>query len=609
MTRTSAKLGLRSARLEFRRFVSALFLRPTSFEIPRRLRAFVRAREISLVVLALAIGVMGGLVVGAMSGLVDLLHRVFFDLPPGARLSSQSVLNPSIALAVPCVGGLCLGLAGLILARTRPHREIDPIEANALHGGRMSGRGSLIVAAQTVWSCGVGASVGLEAGYTQLSSGIASFVGRAFRLRRGDLRVLVGCGAAGGIAGAFGAPLAGAFYAFELVIGTYSVASLASVAVSSLVGFLVAQQLGIEPLNRVFGDAVALTGRDLVFAGLLGLAGAIVGITIMRGVAICESLFLRSGIPPALRPALAGVGVGLCALLSPQVMASGHGAIQLAALTNRPLADVALVFGLKMLASTLSLGGGFRGGLFFASLLLGALGGHLFAGGVGALAGYPPLDPRAYAVIGMGAISASIIGAPLTMTFVALETTRDPALTAAVLIAVVVSVLATRETFGYSFATWRFHLRGETIRSAADIGWIRDLTVERMMRRDVKTVPIDTGLEEFQAAFPLGSQSRVIVVDHEERYAGIVSVPEAHSPDLSKQDTIKALLHNSGHALLPTMTIKSAVEVFDQAEAEALAVIDSKRTRRVIGTLTEAHALRRYAEEFDRRRRDLMGEP
>jgi chloride channel protein, CIC family len=608
MTRPSAKLGLRSARLDVRRLASALFLGLTSFEIPRRLRAFVRAREISLVVLAIAIGVVGGLVAGAMSALVDLLHRVLFALPAGERLSGQAMLNASVALTVPCVGGLVLGLAGHILARTRPIREIDPIEANALHGGRMSVRGSLIVAAQTVWSCGVGASVGLEAGYTQLASGMASFVGRAFRLRRGDLRILVGCGAAGGIAGAFGAPLAGAFYAFELVIGTYSVASLASVAVSSLVGFLVAQQLGVEPLN-LFGDAVALSGRDLVFAGLLGFAGAIVGITVMRSVGMCEALFLRSGIPPALRPAVAGVGVGVCALLSPQVMASGHGAIHLAGLVNRPLADVALVFGLKVVASTLSLGGGFRGGLFFASLLLGALGGHLFAGGVGALTGPLLLDPRAYAVIGMGAVSASIIGAPLTMTFVALETTRDPALTAAVLIAVVVSGVATRETFGYSFATWRFHLRGETIRSAADVGWIRDLTVERMMRRDVKTVPDDTGLEEFQTAFPLGSQSRVIVIDREGRYAGIVSVPEAHSPDLSKQDTIKALLHNSGHALLPSMTIKSAVEVFDQAEAEALAVIDSKRSRRVIGILTEAHALRRYAEEFDRRRRDLMGEP
>ena len=99
----------------------------------------------------------------------------------------------------------------------------------------MSIRGSLIVAAQTVWSSGVGASVGLEAGYTQLASGIASGIGRAFRLRRSDMRILVGCGAAAAIAGAFGAPLGGAFYGFELIIGSYSVASLAPVGMAGLV--------------------------------------------------------------------------------------------------------------------------------------------------------------------------------------------------------------------------------------------------------------------------------------------------------------------------------------------------------------------------------------
>ena len=138
----------------------------------------------------------------------------------------------------------------------------------------MSLRGSLIVAAQTIWSSGVGAAVGLEAGYTQLASGIGSFVGQAFRLRRGDLRVLVGCGAAGAIAGAFGAPLAGAFYGFELVIGTYSVASLGPVAVAALVGFLVAQQFAsTRPLGLFSGDVVNIFTHDLVLAGAVGLLG------------------------------------------------------------------------------------------------------------------------------------------------------------------------------------------------------------------------------------------------------------------------------------------------------------------------------------------------
>ena len=205
-------------------------------EAPRRLRAFVRAHETSLVILAAIVGAIGGLVVAAMSAAVDMLHMALFDLRAGDRLSSQAAVDPVRALLVPCLGGLLLGIAFLLLLRWRPAREVDPIEANALHGGRMSFRGSVIVALETVWSSGVGASVGLEAGYTQLSSGLGASLGRGFHLRRADQRLMVGCGTAAAIAGAFSAPLAGAFYAFELVIGGYTPASLTPVGVASVVG-------------------------------------------------------------------------------------------------------------------------------------------------------------------------------------------------------------------------------------------------------------------------------------------------------------------------------------------------------------------------------------
>ncbi|MGB9041794.1 MAG: chloride channel protein, partial [Pseudolabrys sp.] len=174
------------------------------FEVPHRLRAVVRARESSVIVLALIIGAVAGLAVAAMGEAVGLMHQVFFGLDPGERLSGRVSLNPLYAFLTPCVGGLLFGIVTAYITRRRGV-EVDPIEANALHGGRMSMRGSLIVAAQTVWSSGIGASVGLEAGYTQLASGIASAIGRAFRLRRSDMRILVGCGSAAAIAAAFGA--------------------------------------------------------------------------------------------------------------------------------------------------------------------------------------------------------------------------------------------------------------------------------------------------------------------------------------------------------------------------------------------------------------------
>ena len=577
-------------------------------EIPRRLRAIVRARESSLILLAALVGVLAGLVVAGMGIGVDILHETFFQLSPGERLSGRLTLDPWLAVLVPLSGGILFGLASEVIARWRPEREVDPIEANALHGGRMSLIGSMIVAAQTMWSSGVGASVGLEAGYTQIASGIASRIGNAFRLRRGDLRILVGCGAAAGIAGAFGAPLAGAFYGFELIIGSYSPNSLAPVGISALIGFLVAQHFSPAELGVVAPDKTTIAAHDLVLAATLGLLAAMLGIILMRGVAICEAMFTRSRLRPTLRTAAGGLVVGLIAILSPQVMSSGHGALRVAGMLDLSFRAVALLFVLKIVASIASLGSGFRGGLFFSSLLIGALGGHLLA--IALTMFWPTVyfDPNAYAVIGMSALAASVIGGPLTMIFIALETTGDLWLTTAVLIAVIIAAQVTREGFGYSFATWRFHLRGETIRSAADVGWMRDLTVGSMMREDVQTVHASTTIGAFREEFPLGAMPYVVAVDENDRYVGLVLMADAHSAEVSPDKPVKELLHYREDLLLPGMAVKEAVLAFDRAEAEALAVVDSFRDRHVIGLLTEAYVLRRYAAALERRRRELIGD-
>jgi chloride channel protein, CIC family len=576
-------------------------------EAPRRLRAFVRAHETSLVILAALVGVAGGLVVAAMSAVVELLHVVLFDLDNGQRLSSQLRIEPLRALLVPTLGGFLLGLAFLIIARWRPAREVDPIEANALHGGRMSFRGSAIVALQTIWSSGVGASVGLEAGYTQLSSGLAASLGRGFHLRRADQRLMVGCGAAAAIAGAFGAPLAGAFYAFELVLGGYTPASLTAVGVASVIGYLVARSFAPLSLSLGVGAVSDVVARDLAIAALLGVLAALFGIGIMRGVAFCEMLLSKIRLWSPLRPALGGLVVGILALQTPQVLSSGHGALHFAGIVSMPLAFIATVFVLKTVASVVSLGSGFRGGLFFATLFLGAIGGRLFATGFDALLPGFKLDPNVYAVIGMSALSASVIGGPLTMSFIALESTGDLWLTTVVLAAVIISTQITRELFGYSFATWRLHLRGETIRSAADVGWLRDLTVGRLMRPDVVTVNADMAIAEFRARFPPGSKTQVVAEDEAGRYAGLVIVAEAHAPDIDTKKTVRSILHHQMVVLHPGMNIREAISAFDVAEAESLAVVEAGDNR-PIGILTEAHAMRRYAEESERRRREVVGD-
>lgn len=575
---------------------------------PHTLRALVRTDEVWLVVLAGFVGLAAGLCVTAMGIVAQTMHEVLYDLPGHERLSGQLVVDASRAALALGGGGLAIGLLGLAVARWWPSHAIDPIEANALYGGRMSLNDSLIVVAQTLLSNGVGASVGLEAGYTQIGSALASRLGRAFRVRRNDLRLLVGCGAAAAIAAAFNAPLTGAFYAFELVIGTYSLATLAPVVGAAITAVVVVRVLTPDLYGFDIQIPTAIPPVDYLPVLALGMTAALMGIAIMRGVTLTEEAFRRSRVPPWLRPAIGGLAVAGLAMISPQVLSSGHAALTVGLDAPYPLRHVALLIVLKSAASAISLGSGFRGGLFFASLFLGALLGKLFAGLLAMVTVAHAVPPVVCALVGMSALAVAVVGGPLTMAFLALESTGSLPLTVAVVMASVVSSVTVRRTFGYSFATWRFHLRGEAIRSAVDVGWVRNLTVARMMRREVRTVRADTTVAAFRRDVPLGAASRAVVIDASDRYVGIVLVAEAHAPETPDDAALTDLLHYTDDMLQPQMTIKDAVSLFERAESDALAVVDGKDSRRVIGLLTEAHALRRYSEELDRRRRELSGE-
>lgn len=452
--------------------------------------------------------------VGAGAGLLSVLQgaaartmqHVLFGLSSAARLSALPSL-PLAALMVLPIGGIVLALFSWA-TRARKRRMVDAVEANALHGGRMSVPDSLVISGQTILSNGFGASVGLEAAYAQLGGAIGSVTGAAFNLRRADLRNLVGAGTGAAIAAAFGAPLAGAFYAFEIVIGAYTPTALAPVVAAALAGTLVAHLLGIQPYVI---DSVSTmpteTHHYLLYAGLGALCAGI-GIALMHAVALVERGTRRARLPDWLRPAIGGLLLIPVALVSPQVLSAGHGALHADLALGAPLAFIATIFLAKCAASIVSLGFGFRGGLFFASLFLGTLVGHLFAGSLAAVVGQEVLDPRNAALVGMAALAVAVVGGPMTMAMLVLEATHDFALTGAVLAAALVSSTIVRETFGYSFSTWRLHLRGETIKSARDVGWVRTLTAGRMMRRETKAMPAATTIAEFRRRVPLGATSR-----------------------------------------------------------------------------------------------------
>jgi CIC family chloride channel protein len=574
--------------------------------LPARIREAVRSRESGLAVAALCIGAVSGCLVEAMSGAVQVLHSILFDIDLSERLSAAASLEWWRALFVPALGGLCLGLVAIFLTPRLRVRLADAIEANALYGGKLSFRGSVLITLQTIISSGFGASVGLEAGYTQICAAVSSWVGQRLAARRADMRMLVAAGAAGAIGAAFDAPLAGAFYAFEVVLGTYSVGSLVPVAASALMATLVANELSGHANYLISAGAIgAIEGDKFVHVVGIGIIGAAVSIALMQGVAIVEWIFSRKWLRAPLRQVIGGLMVGAMALYSPQVLGSGHGAMRMDVVISTPVVTIGILLVLKGLASAVSLGSGFRGGLFFASLLMGALTGRLYADLSAEIDPIWAIDTGAAAMAGLAAIGTGVLGAPVTMTVLALETTSEISITVAALIASTVSSLIVREVFGYSFATWRFHLRGEAIRGPHDVGWVQDLTAAKLMRTDVPITSADQTIGEVRDLFPLGATKQIIVVEPDESYAGLILTGDLYASEAELDKSIRTLARHRDAFLLPDTNIQRAIDAFNRSEADALAVVKSVASKKVAGLVSEAHAFRRYGEELEKRNREF----
>lgn len=574
------------------------------------LRRQLRDQEARIVGFSCLLGAMVGLSVVALHKLLLAMQELLFGLPHEAIIGGTESLPSWEYALVPAAGGLVLGVVAYAAQHFRPTEIVDPIEANALYGGKMSLRGSLRLTWLTMLSNLSGASVGMEAGYSQLGAGLLSAAARPFRLRREDRRSLTTAGAAAAIAAAFDAPLAGAFYGFELVHGTYSPRNLAIVGMA-VVSSTIARRI-VDPGGSLFVVQFVspVAEQSLPFFLLVGLLAAAVGIATMRLVSVFERLFSAARVPGPLRPAIGGAIVGALALLHPQILGSGHEAIEPNLLLDKGWWLVAALLVGKILASALSLGAGFRGGLFSSSLFIGCLTGAVIYGPLAALS--PWLDDArvTFMLVGMAAVGAAITGAPLTMVFLVLEISDSFIFSVGVLASALLASTVVRLTFGYSFSTWRFHLRGQPVLGAHDIGWVRELTAERLMRKDIRAIPIHTALSAIRRQFPLGAAKYAFAVDDAGRFAGSIDLAAVHDPEYSDlADQLRAADFATGaqYFVEKGSNILAVLDKFSLTCLEVLPVIESSASMRLSGAVSEAYCLKRYAIELESRRRDEIG--
>ena len=568
-----------------------------------RQRRVLRQSEIAFIALAALVGVGAGLLTFGQQLIAHGMQHVLYGIEDNRLSALASITHPWRLLALPLGGLLLIGFAHFLRKGRAP---IDVVEGNAMHGGRIPLRDNLVISVQTILSNGTGASVGLEAAYAQMGGGLGSIVGQWLHLRRNDLRTLVGAGAGAAIGAAFGAPLTGAFYAFEIVIGSYVPAAIAPVVAASLMATVASRWLDVEPyLIATSASQVLSFAQYLAFAGL-GLLCAGLGIFVMRVVTAVEMKVQGARQLGRWKPLVGGLLLMPIVYISPQALSSGHGALHLDLILRPALTVLLVIIACKIAASVISLSFGFRGGLFFASLFLGSVVGQAYAQIVNMLGIGVTIDPVDAALVGMAGLSVSIVGGPMTLAMLALEITHNFALTGVVLTAAILSTAATREAFGYSFSTWRLHLRGSSMRSARDIGWAISLTAGRVMRRDWVSIEETARLREFRRRVPLGSASKAILIDKQGRYAGIVSTATAYREDVAEDAPLSSIATLRDTALQPSARISEVLKAFDRHAADELAVIDPQTV--VIGVVTEKYARRRYAEEIELSQRELFGE-
>jgi chloride channel protein, CIC family len=403
----------------------------------------------------------------------------------------------------------------------RPQAVADVMEASALRGGRMSLNVGLGAATLSAASIGCGASVGREGPIVHLGASLGAYIARRLHLSASLAQTLLGCGVAAAIAGAFNAPIAGVFFAIEVVIGHYGLGAFSPVVISSVMGTVITRlHIGPDAAFQLPPQMVTSHWELPAFV-LLGLLSALAAITLMRGIAFVQRSHDRLGVPRWLRPAIGGLAVGLIALQLPEVLGVGYDVTDLTLRNAYALQLVVLLALAKGAATALSLGSGFAGGIFSPSLVLGALIGSAF--GMIAAAIFPDLgsSPSVYAILGMGAVAACTLGAPISTVLMIFELTTEYGVTFAVMVAVAVGSIFARQLRWPSYFTWQLAERGINLQGGREQALLRSRRVAGIMRRRVATIGPAATLEELKALF-MHRHLPIFVVDEQGRLVGSI---------------------------------------------------------------------------------------
>ncbi|MHC8508465.1 MAG: chloride channel protein [Rhodospirillales bacterium] len=586
---------------------------------PRFQRALAKARKVSRgghLLLAVFSLIVGAGVGGAVIGLREAI-ALFQSVGYGVELERlYLVLEQTPAwriVLIPALGGLIVGLlARYLTPKGRPENVSDVIEASVMRGGAMSSRAGLAAALVSAVSIGSGASVGREGPAVHLGASLAGWLTRRLRLPPSMGRTLLGCGVASAVAASFNAPIAGALFASEVIVGNYALKAFAPIMISSVAGTAVSRAWFGDYPAFTFGENILASYWELPGFLILGLACGVGAIIFMRAIEISAGAAKRIPGPDYIKPAVAGFMTGVIALWFPHVMGVGYGLTEAAVAVEFAFWTFVALGLAKGLASALCLGFGFAGGVFSPALVLGALMGVSY--GIVATAVFPDLSsgPAAYTLVGMGAFAAAVLGAPISTTLIIFEMTGDYALTLGVMTAVVAATEVTHHGYGRSFFVRQLKRRGLDLKAEFEAEALHAITVGEVMETSTPAVNAGAGLAAVRAQLVNSPWSELFVTDDDGRFCGVITLADlrekAFDPAADENTCAADVIRSDPPMLTAADDLDAALALMRRTGEDHIAVVNNHESMIFSGCVHQRDVLTAYNKALLKTRHEEHGD-
>lgn len=547
------------------------------------------------ILLAVVIGLGTGLGAVGFRYLINFFKELFFS-------GGGSILSPFLGqyfvILLPVAGGLIVGPLTYFLAReAKGHGVPEVMAAVAVRGGRIRPRVVLVKAFASAICIGSGGSVGREGPIVQIGSAIGSTIGQFLKVPTRKLKAMVACGAAGGIAATFNAPIGGVLFSLEIILGEFTGSHLIMVILSSVTAATVARVfLGDAPAFNV--PAYPLNHPvELVFYAFLGVLCAVFAVTYIKVLYKSEDIFDSvKFIPEYLKPAIGGLLIGCIGLYHYEIFGVGYEHIESALTGQMVLATTAALVVLKLIATSITLGSGGSGGVFAPGLFMGAMLGATFGYIVNGLFPAIAVTPAAYALVGMGGVFAGSAQAPITAMIMLFEMSNDYALILPLMVTCVISSVLARSIYRDNIYVVKLLRRGLDVEAAR-----RPDVLKNVLTRDVMTINLETIPGHFTAIEAWKSISGsphqgFPVVNKQNTLCGIIThheLEEAISKGLGEK-RIDCLTSRQLVVVTPDEPLSVAARKMDEYNIGRLPVVDPVNNTKLLGLLSRSDVIKAY---------------